>query len=123
MVALQCLVVMGVDVGTILPACGTSDQCHQAGTYCSVGSLDRCAFCGNDHALPLQTDPATGGALNDALAPDFAGYNLTAVTQLCADPRLAHDYSAGRWSGVSSVISWCKFGNGAVDRFTPGAFT
>ena len=81
MVARQSLVAVGVLVGTISPACGSSDQCPQAGTYCAVGARDRCRFCGEDSPLPPQTDPTTGVVLNQSPeAPDFAGFNLTAVT-------------------------------------------
>jgi hypothetical protein len=111
MVVLQCLVVVGVITGTGTPACGSSDQCHQAGMYCAIGANDRCMFCGAA-PLPPQTDPATGGVLNDVWALDFAGYNLTAVAELCADPSL---YMGG-WQlatgdvvhTVSSIVSWCK---------------
>ena len=73
MVALQCMVVVGVAVSTASPACGSSDQCQQAGKYCEVGGRDRCVFCGENEPLPPQTDPATGGTLNDPSAADFAG--------------------------------------------------
>ena len=48
----------------------------------------RCHWCGykDGRPLPPQTDPATGGALNDPYAADVAGYNLTAVAELGADP-------------------------------------
>jgi hypothetical protein len=51
---------------------------------------DHCHYCGypDGPPLPPQTDPTTGSTLNDAYAPDFAGYNLTAVAELCADPNL-----------------------------------
>jgi hypothetical protein len=119
MVALQCLVVLGVAASTILPACGSSDQCHQAGTYCAVGVNDRCYYCGDTTPLPPQTDPATGGSLNDPYAPGFVGYNLTAVRELCADPSVA---PPGEWATASSVMSWCKPGNDALDLFIPRAF-
>ena len=88
MVVLQCLVVAAVQAG-ISPACGSNDQCPQAGTFCMVGAGDRCWFCGDNPPLPPQTDKATGGTLNDPLAADFAGFNLTAVVELCADPSVA----------------------------------
>ena len=127
MVALQCLVVVGVIYGTATPACGNSDQCHQVGTFCMVGSTDRCQYCGADHPLPLQIDPATGGTLNDVDAPDFAGFNLTAIAELCADPTVAEANSdptmaaagRGQWTSVSSVVSWCKSGNDALDLLFP----
>ena len=119
MVALQYMVVMGVWAGTAKPACGSSDQCYQAGTFCALGfsDADRCDFCGgsddndeNDPPLPPQTDPATGGTLNDPSAPDFVGFNLTAVAELCADPSLP----AGGWHNAVSVVSWCKSRNDAL---------
>jgi hypothetical protein len=116
MVALQCMVVLGVLIGTVQPACGSSDQCLQAGTYCEVGAGDRCYYCGDQHnLLPPQTDPVTGGALNDPYALDFAGFNLTAVAELCANPSLyTGDWVSGSGDGrvytVSSVVSWCESG-------------
>jgi hypothetical protein len=121
MVALQCMVVVGASTGTFSPACGSSDQCHQAGTYCEVGATNRCGYCG-DPILPPQTDPATGGTLNNPDAPDFAGFNLTAVAELCANPSLytrsplmarAIQFTA------SAVVSWCKSGSKALDLFIP----
>jgi hypothetical protein len=46
MVAMQCMVMVAVLSG-ISPACGSSDQCPQAGAYCKVGKKDRCWFCGD----------------------------------------------------------------------------
>jgi hypothetical protein len=122
------MVALGVWAGNSTPSCGTSDQCHQAGTFCAVGVVDRCDYCGDDPSLPDQTDPITGGTLNDARAADFAGYNLTAVSELCADPTvylsLHTDGTArhGNWypPTVSSVVSWCKSGNASLDLFIPG---
>jgi hypothetical protein len=111
MVTLQCMVVVGAVAGTSTPACGSSDQCHQAGTYCKVGVNNRCDFCGEDHPLPLQADPATGGGLNDPYAPGFAGFNITAVAELCADPSL---YTSNSYT-VSSIMSWCKSCGEALD--------
>jgi hypothetical protein len=109
MAALQCMVVVGVLLGTFNPACESSDQCRQAGTFCGVGADDRCNYCGSkrEALLPPQPDPATGGTLNDADAPDFAGFNLTGVAQLCADPSLY----TGDYHTAASVVSWCKSRN------------
>lgn len=119
MVALQSLVAMGVLWGTIVPACGSSDQCPQAGTFCAVGVTDRCQFCGDDHPLLDQTDPATGGTLNAPNAPDFAGFNLTAVAELCAGPSLYKPVQTrlqkmDQTHTTSSVVSWCKSGSDAL---------
>jgi hypothetical protein len=124
MVVLQCMVAVGVALGTVFPACGSSDQCHQAGTYCMIGKYDRCSSCGDDHPLPPQIDPATGGALNNPDAPDFAGFNLTAVAQLCADPSLSVGDVGPRGSGhvASSIVSWCKSDNASLGLFIPGPF-
>jgi hypothetical protein len=112
MVALQCLVVVGVLTGIGSPACSSSDQCHQAGTYCA-GLLAYCQFCGSKHPLLAQTDPATGGTLNDPDAPDFAGFNLTAVAELCADPHVSTGPVPDRAS-IRLVIAWCKSSNDAL---------
>jgi hypothetical protein len=124
MVALQCMVVVGVAAGIVAPRCGSNDQCRQAGSFCGVGVDSRCHWCGykDGRPLPPQTDPATGGALNDPYAPDFAGYNLTAVAELCADPNVYFmdddniDHIDGPFTHtVSSIVSWCKSGNDGID--------
>jgi hypothetical protein len=118
MVALQCMVVGGVLAGTFAPACGSNDQCHQAGMYCMVGLLDRCQYCGERSLLPAQTDPATGGTLNHAEAPDFVGFNLTALAEICADPSL---YTGDLGHTPSSIVSWCKSSN-SLGLSLPGTF-
>jgi hypothetical protein len=124
MVALQCMVVIGTLTGTFSPTCASSDQCHQAGMFCDVGATKRCGFCGNP-VLPPQADPATGGTLNDVTAPDFAGFNLTAVEEMCADPSL-YMLLAGvvvctsgctSQGSALSIVSWCKSGSKALDLF------
>jgi hypothetical protein len=124
MVALQCLVVSGVVIGTGQPACGSSNQCHQPGTFCEVGVRDRCQYCGSDAPLSPQTDPTR----SVPFAPDYviAGFNLTAVAELCADPNphgptrnFAGDYVIHT---TSSVVSWCKSRDDALGFlfFIPG---
>jgi hypothetical protein len=108
MVLLQYMVVHAVLSGNS-PACGSSDQCTEAGTFCMIGAPkggDRCWFCGDEPPLPQQTDPATGGAWNKPDVPDFVGFNLTAVAELCADPSVVQ-YTGG-WHVPSSIVSWCK---------------
>ena len=133
MVAMQCMVVVGFVGGTAWPACGSSDQCHQAGMFCAVGTSDRCGTCGAYHPLPSQTDLATGGVLNAPWDPDFVGFNLTAVAELCAKPssyayKLGSARVAYQRKGrqevelsptTSSIISWCKSSNDALDLFIP----
>jgi hypothetical protein len=126
MVALQCLVVVGLVTSTGEPACASSDQCPQAGTYCAIGVDNRCNYCGESAPLPPQTEPATGGVLNDALAPDFAGFNITAVAELCADPSLTQ-YTGDYWKmeiewTTSSLVSWCKSDREALDLFKSRLF-
>ena len=112
---------VGVLFGTVQPACGSSDQCPQAGMFCRVGGGDRCGFCGWT-PLPAQTDPATGGAMNNPDAPGFAGFNLTAVAELCAGPSLYAGELQDRFSSrsTSSIVSWCKSGgDNAFGRLIP----
>ena len=72
-----------------------------------------------EERLPQQTDPATGGTLNWAVAPDYVGFNLTLVAEVCAAPtdRL----------GIprASVVSWCEtcvYNDGQVDELTEFSF-
>jgi hypothetical protein len=120
------MVVMGVWLGTGAPGCASSDQCPQAGTFCMVGAGDRCQYCGGNQPLPDETDPATGGTLNDPLAPDFAGFNLTAVAELCATGRRASgamgEFNMGDYHTASSITSWCKSGIDALDLSFPELF-
>jgi hypothetical protein len=110
MVLGQCAVAAGLFIGTRRPSCESSDQCAQKGTWCAVGDGDRCQFCGNLVPLPLQTDRATGGTLNQPEYEDFAGFNATLVEEVCADPT---DYD-GRpdWATSATfpklVKSWCE---------------
>ena len=136
MVLLQCMVVMSVWAGTN-STCDSSDQCDQAGRFCAVGREGRCNFCGRAPPLPPQTDPATGGTLNrpkdGAFGKNmdgFAGFNLTAVAELCADPSLfTGDWDSGLgpglaqdWMTTSYIVSWCKSGNDALDPFITRPF-
>eukprot|EP01047_Picozoa_sp_COSAG01_P015683 COSAG01_NODE_789_length_13572_cov_322.875158_2_plen_313_part_00 len=124
MVLMQCMAVMGVLWGTINPACASSDQCAQKGMYCKVGRVNRCEYCGGGAPLLRQTDPATGGTLNWAPAPDYAGFNLTLVAEVCAAPtdRLGTDgFGAEVPFPRASVFSWCEtcvFNDGQVDELT-----
>jgi hypothetical protein len=117
MVLMQCMVAVGVFAGTVEPSCATSDQCAQKGTYCTVGGIDRCTYCGEDTPLPQQTDPATGGTLNRANAPDYAGFNLTLVAEVCAAP-IDNDRSPVM---STNTVRWCEacvLNDGRVDELT-----
>eukprot|EP01043_Picozoa_sp_COSAG02_P040537 COSAG02_NODE_3290_length_6997_cov_20.105973_2_plen_302_part_00 len=127
MVLMQCMVAIGVVVGTILPVCASSDQCAQKGTYCRVlpaGRQDRCVYCGDVVPLPRQIDPATGGTLNWAYAPDYASFNLPLVAEVCAAPtdRLGINGFGNQISFPrASVVSYCEtcvFNDGRVDDLT-----
>lgn len=126
---LQCTVVAGVLVGTVIASCLNSDQCA-AGTYCHIGGSSasqlqsRCFFCGQNAPLPAQVDPATGGTLNDggaATLSDFAGYNLTGVAEVCAQPSLGTGHASFGTHGELAVVSWCEAcvrNDGTVDPLT-----
>jgi hypothetical protein len=100
----QCVVAVGLFSGTLHPSCESNDQCAQKGVYCDVGGNDRCGFCGFRSPLPTQTDPETGGTLNNPHAEDFTGYNTTLVAEVCGDPT---DYIAEYWL-PARVASWCE---------------
>ena len=105
MVGLQSATAAGVLVGTVRPACATSDQCG-AGTWCRVGAQGRrCDFCG-------ETSPLDIG-------------NLTRVAEVCTMPYAEHVGMDG--IGVptaypdTSVASWCEAcvrNDGTVDPLT-----
>jgi hypothetical protein len=89
---------------------------------------DRCDFCGWA-PLPEQTDPATGVVVNqNPDTPGFAGFNLTAVAELCAGPSLYAEELASENAfrvthTTSSIVSWCKSGgDNALGRLVPGTF-
>ena len=129
MVLMQCMVAVGVYAGTFLPACASSDQCAQKGTWCEVGRRDRCVYCGGDVPLPPQTDPATGGTLNVPHASDYAGFNLTLVAEVCAAPtdRLGLNENGLEIAFTrAAVVSWCEtcvFNDGRVDELTGSSLT
>ena len=121
MVLMQCMVVMGVLVGTLLPACASSDQCEQKGTYCTVDFRNRCEFCGERVPLPEQTDPASGGTLNNAMQRNYAGFNLTLVAEACAAPTDRFGRETWYLFPRAAVVSWCEtcvFNDGQVDELT-----
>ena len=122
MVLMQCMVAMSVAVGTAAPACESSNQCAQKGTYCLVGRSDRCDYCGGTVPLPQQTDPATGGTLNWAVAPDYVGFNLTLVAEVCAAPTDSV-WGPDDRAAVVSYCETCVFNDGRVDELTGSSLT
>jgi hypothetical protein len=114
----QSMVAVGVFIGTELPACSSSDQCGQKGTYCDDRNdgAGACTFCGSAAPLPEQTDPRTGGTLNYAQAPDYAGFNLTLVAEVCADTTGGPETVSIHGLPVSRALtSWCEACVHAVD--------
>ena len=87
MVIVQVMTASAIWVNALLPACGNNDMCMD-GMYChsqNRGGYGLCYNCGAVVPLLLQTD-TEGNTLNYYRAPDFAGYNTTAMAELCADP-------------------------------------
>jgi hypothetical protein len=110
-VACQCMVTVGVWVGTINKSCHTSDDCKTKGMFCMLGWTDRCHPCGGTTPLPWQTDPATGGTLNWILAADYVGFNTSMITEVCADPTErpgTDDYGSEIRFAAAGVASWCE---------------
>lgn len=118
----QCMVAVGMAVGTYNPSCVNSDQCQQKGTFCLMrgdGSVDRCDYCGNEVPLPRQADPKTGGTLNYPRAnekgfPPFSGYNATLVAEVCANPSDRQN-ADGEFYPQAGVASWCETCVSAID--------
>eukprot|EP01046_Picozoa_sp_COSAG06_P013604 COSAG06_NODE_827_length_12062_cov_46.356182_2_plen_446_part_00 len=85
MVFAQVATAMAVAVGVALPSCLSSEQCD-AGMYCQVGFSNRCAYCGSNAPVYMQTDPITEDTYNAVFNERFVGFNATLVAQICRDP-------------------------------------
>lgn len=110
MVLGQCMALMGVFIAAFIPSCENSDQCTQQGTFCWLGRTDRCEPCGQSNPLQVQTDPATGGTLNEPDAVDFAGWNTTAVGEICVNPIDVIEVNNAGLEDIyprAAVVSWC----------------
>eukprot|EP01052_Picozoa_sp_SAG31_P042750 SAG31_NODE_6887_length_1860_cov_1.349801_2_plen_397_part_00 len=87
-VLLQVISVGSIMVNTFHPSCNTNAQCTISGMYCGFygpGRVNRqCAFCGEGAPLDFELD-GSGGVLNAPQDPDFIGWNMTRVTELCAN--------------------------------------
>lgn len=127
----QCVAAMALMVGTVIPSCGTTDQCGQGGTFCDVGNTQRCMYCGQDVPLQVQTDPLTGGSMNNAnyyRFPDFERFNLTLVAEVCAEPTerwgLSKTGGGKHLYARAGVASWCAAcvrQDGSVDELSVGS--
>ena len=84
MIFAQLATVIAVAVGTLTPACRTSDQCPM-GYYCAVGLSDRCQYCGSHHPVIMQYGP-DGETYNNVFDYRYAGFNRTYVREVCTDP-------------------------------------
>ena len=114
MVLGQCMVVVGVAMGSEKPSCSTNDQC-QDGMYCTITGRQRCDYCGYV-PLPntLQTfDPTTG----------ITGPNATVIEDECAVPTdhiKAGEHGEGILLSASQIGSWCDSckRDGTYDKMT-----
>jgi hypothetical protein len=105
MVWFQCVTVWAVLMGAVVPSCVTQDQCRQ-GTFC----IGICDWCGEEVPLMPETDVATGEVYNDPDDARFIGFNMTAVGELCENPRPAESTDGAKMSvsySKAEVISWC----------------
>lgn len=86
MVTVQVMTTIAIWSGALFPACLNNDLCVE-GMFCYQNRRGDgiCYNCGSVVPLLLQTD-TEGNTLNYYRAPDFAGYNTTAMAELCADP-------------------------------------
>lgn len=87
MVLIQCMTVSAAVVGTYLPSCLTNDMCG-VGRFCCKEcdrTYNRCNYCGFDSPIPMET-LGDGRTRNHAPDENFAGFNLTAVSQACTPP-------------------------------------
>ena len=84
MIFTQLATVIAVAVGTLTPACRTSDQCDN-GYYCAVGLSDRCQYCGS-HSMAIMQYGEDGKTYNNVFDYRYAGYNRTFVREICTNP-------------------------------------
>eukprot|EP01046_Picozoa_sp_COSAG06_P018516 COSAG06_NODE_1291_length_9980_cov_166.860237_6_plen_290_part_00 len=107
----QFLTVIAINVGIVLVACENDDMCDD-GEYCAVNPPRRCYYCGSELPLVMQDD-GNGGTLNYPRDPDYVGFNLTEVREICTPPYRA---TLGMHAGVSitvpfspsEVSAWCR---------------
>ena len=149
LVLMQAAVTGGLFVGTYAVSCVSSDMCD-SGSYCAAASgsalatdtpaSSRCQYCG-DHPFPPQFEGAdcvvtsneVGGSHLEytTTGPDcvtynnvddsrFAGFNLTLVHELCAQPKPAPHGAWGKGMSVEAVTRWCQAcvrNDGTVDTW------
>lgn len=119
MVLAQSAATIGILTGTVAQACGSTDQCRQAGQYCQVGGMDRCQFCGSMVPMPLQIEPMTGAILNAPFTKQggvygggqFGGFNASLAAEICAHPaaRMGNNGAGDDWPFTrAGVASWCE---------------
>lgn len=124
------MTVCGGVVGVYLPSCYNNDMCSLRGTYCCIdceNTKDRCNFCGFASPLAIEYLP-DGTTLNHSPDAGFAGFNMTAVTELCTAPIAAvgptPQQSDGNKGGypAKAVEAWCDAcvkASGHVDPSQP----
>lgn len=85
MIFAQLATVIAVAVGTLTPACQTSDQCS-AGYYCAVGLSDRCQYCGSHSPVVMQYADDGKTTYNNVFDYRYNGFNKTFVREVCTNP-------------------------------------
>lgn len=83
MIFAQLATVVAVAVGTLTPACRTSDQCSD-GYYCAA-TTDRCQYCGSHSPIIMQYSD-DGKTYNNVFDYRYSGYNESFVREVCANP-------------------------------------
>lgn len=122
-VLLQVISVGSIMVNTFHPSCNTNSQCTISGMYCGFYGRSRvnrqCAFCGEGAPLDFELD-GRGGVLNAPQDPDFVGWNMTRVAELCTNAEeveartcLKSPCSGTRDSELATfpqwqVLNWCE---------------
>lgn len=130
-VVVQLVVLMGILIGSFIPSCTDNAHCPD-GKFCSRSedaTTGVCDFCGGANPLPRQEldgpcrfAPSPYGGewsvkdtecsmLNNAMDPNFAGFNRTLVADMCASPTERVGLNGkGQLQPYSrrSVISWCE---------------
>ena len=98
-VFLQLITILSVMMNALTPPCSDNNaDCPHFGQFCKASGNNQgphCGTCGNYGPMGYEYDESTGKMYNQMMInfyakdPDFAGFNMTHVHAVCADPSLS----------------------------------